>query len=121
MPWVHLKRLMVSADRRRQRNWKFQAALRNMEIAQNMSLMFGGGAGASTLTTKGDLPATSASRNLDGSTKVTISEHRDAMDPEGPGHLEAEGDSDDFMFWVKLKAMGYPVTLIDNRLKLAKG
>lgn len=115
LPWVQLKRLLESADRRRQRNWKLQTLLRNLEVAQNMQSMFGG---APVASAPAEQTLVVGDRVLDLSTKATINEQRDGTDPEGAGQKSEAGDSDDFLFWVKMKAQGYPVTLIDKKRNL---
>ena len=111
LPWVQLKELIASAERRRLRQWKFQVSLRNMEVAQSMGLMAGGTSGVAPI------PSSTAAgeRVLDTSTRSSMTEQRDSSDPEGPGQKQESGDADDFLFWVKMKAQGYPVKLIDRR------
>jgi hypothetical protein len=45
MPWVHLRVWMDAFQKRQRREYKLQAALRNMDLAQSFGMMPGAGAG----------------------------------------------------------------------------
>lgn len=47
MPWVHLRVWMDSFQKRQRREYKLEAALRNIDLAQNLGMSMGGVTGRS--------------------------------------------------------------------------
>lgn len=54
MPWVHLRVWMDSFQKRQRREYKLQAALRNMDLAQNFGMMSSDTGGSSAPAPKLD-------------------------------------------------------------------
>lgn len=59
MPWVHLRVWMDAFQKRQRREYKLQAALRNMDLAQNIGAAFGAAPGG------GEAPPPNVDFNLD--------------------------------------------------------